>query len=307
MRWLLGIVCLCGVSFAPLLTATAPQGEAAHPTRRLLYPQDAADLKPALKEAVAELLTKRKEVPDPEQVSAAGVRVFVRVLPLKHVVDEKTSGLKDGARLGARPFVFLTTPEALYGKSLAGSFAAIGYSAEEAFLKNGGEKMAAVVFKYPGGFPVHPEGECLPEDGWDNRVYPATWDNLFCLTERMVRSGRSVVGLVAREDAPKKLSLRSEADKAFVLGYPKAGKDRLRRASYASLKGVGGADWEYRQLLERCWSASEHFRGDGRTKLTYGSPSGSQKGFPEFVGPNLALSDTGTLAVIYLGTLKISE
>jgi hypothetical protein len=305
----LGIVCLSVALLAPLVPVAVPQGEAVHPTRRLLYPANQANLNPALKETVGQLLAKRNEMPDPAQVHTAGANVFVRILQQRFVVDKETDQPVKDARLGSRPFVFLTLPEALHGRTLPQIFAAVGYSLEDAYLKNAGKEIAAVVFTYPEGYRVHPAGKRLPDEDWDRRIYPATWCNVFDLTEQMVRGSRFVVGSAGKDDAPKKLALTSEAEKAFVLGYPLAGKDRLRRATYAALQRTGGADWEYRQLLERCWGASEHFRGDGRTKLTFGSAPGSQRGFPEYLGPNLALAEAeaGALAVIYLGTLKISE
>jgi hypothetical protein len=302
-RILLGLVCVCGVCLSPLL----PQHEAARAKRRLISPPNPDAVDPALRKAVTELLADRKEVPDPAGVRAEGARVFVRILPSQYVLNDKTDEIQRESRLGPRPFVFLTVPEALYGKSLEGAFAAVGYSAEDAFLKNRGKQMAAAVFTYPEGYRVHPAGEPLPEDGWDRRIYPTTWNNLFDLTERMVRSGRFVIGPPGKDDSPTKLSLTSEAEKNFVLGYPRAGKDRLRRVSYAALKQTCGADWEYRQMLERCWGASEHFTGDGRTKLAFGSAPGVQRGFPEFVGPNITFGEAGTLAVIYLGKLEITE
>ena len=38
-----------------------------------------------------------------------------------------------------------------------------------------------------------------------------------------------------------------------------------KTVSYYQLKGIGGSDWVYRQLLQSKLSTFEHFRGNGRT------------------------------------------
>ncbi len=299
-RILLGLVCLGGVCLAPLV----PQREAAHPTRRLLYPADAGGLQAPLAPFVEKLLSaQEKPVSPPPHPDA--VQVFLRVVSKKFVLDG--AGLRKGAWLGSRPFVFLTLPDALYGKSLAKTFSDIGYSADEVLSDEVGEEKVALVFTYPAGVTLHRDRNGHLPDGWERKVYVPTWDNLFALAERLVRDGRVEIDPDDRRFVPDRLRLRGEREKWFVLGFPEAGKRRVKTSSYALLRDTGGADWEYRALLERSLSAAEHFGGDGYTRPTFGRRPLPRRGFPEFLGPNLPLDQAASLAVISLGALKFAE
>jgi hypothetical protein len=304
-RILLGIIVLCGACLAPLLPPAVPQREAAHPTRRLLYPPDAGQLNAALAPFVEKLLSPNEKKVSPPPPHPSDVRVFLRVVSKKYVVDGDK--LRKNAWLGSRPFVFLTLPETLYGKTLAESFSDIGYSADEVLSAETGEEKAALVFTYPDQVTLHPRrrGDLL--DGWERKVYVPTWDNLFALAERLVRAGRVEIDPTGQRFTPDRLRLRNEREKFFVLGFPEAGKRRIKANGYAALREAGGADWEYRALLERSLSAAEHFTGNGFIRPTFGRRPVPPRGFPEFLGPNMTLEQTAALAVIYLGALKIAE
>jgi hypothetical protein len=304
-RILLGIVGPCGACLALLLPPTAPQRETAHPTRRLLYPPDAGQLKPPLAPFVEKLLSPNEKKVSPPPPHPADVRIFLRVVSKKYVLDG--AKLRQNAWLGSRPFVFLTLPETLYGKTLAETFSDIGYSADEVLSAEVGEEKVALVFAYPEGITLHPHrGGELP-DSWERKVYVPTWDNLFALAERLVRAGRVEIDPMGQRFTPDRLRLRGERERHFVLGFPEAGKRRIKANGYAVLREIGGADWEYRALLERSLSAAEHFSGDGYIRPTFGRRPLPPRGFPEFLGPNLPIEQTAALAVIYLGKLQITE
>jgi hypothetical protein len=309
MRWrILG--CAAGMGLVAFLAwATAPQAPAADSTlgkprpRKLLYPADPRDLPPVLAPFVARLVSA-----DQPPVAGKALRptgVFLRIVSRRYVLDG--GKLREGAWLGARPFVFLTLPEAGYGRSLLHVFAAIGYSAEEVLTREVGVEKVALVFAYPDDICLHEgRGGRLPET-WQRRVFPATWDNLFALTDRLVTSKGYVEIRADNPFTPTRVLLRSEKERLFLASYPDSGRQRVKRSPYPVLRAAGGADWEYRALLERLLGASEHFKGNGRTKLTFGPKGKGEGGFPEFLGPNARLADLRRLAVIGLGTLAVSE
>jgi hypothetical protein len=104
-----------------------------------------------------------------------------------------------------------------------------------------------------------------------------------------------------------KLQLRSEKERYFLMGFPDAGKLRIKTSSYYALRDTKGADWEYRQFLERSMSLAEHYSGDGATKSTMLGQAKPPPGFPEFIGPNRLVVDLPEVAVIGLGALRVFE
>jgi hypothetical protein len=300
-RILIGIVCISGaVPFS-----AAPHQDANHPTRRLLIPAEASQVKATLAPFVEKLLSPNEKKLNPPPTHPADIRVFLRVVSKKYVLDG--TKLRKDAWLGSRPFVFLTMPETVYGKTLADIFSGIGYSADEVLSSELGEDKVALVFAYPEGITFHGRRSGELPDGWENKVYVPTWDNLFALAERLVGAGRVEIDTTGQRFAPDRLRLRSERERHFVLGFPESGKRRIKASGYAVLRETGGADWEYRALLERSLSAAEHFTGDGFIRPTFGRRPLPPRGFPEFVGPNLTLEQTAALAVISLGKLRINE
>jgi hypothetical protein len=300
---LLGIVGIFGAALAFL--PAAPQREGVQPARRLLYPLNPGQLKAPLVPFVEKLLSPDEKKVSPPPPQPADVRVFARVVSKKYVLDG--AGLRKNAWLGSRPFVFLTLPETLYGKTLAEVFSGIGYSADEVLSAEVGEEKVALVFSYPEEVTLHPHGNGELPAGWENKVYVPTWDNLFALAERLVAADRFVIDPKGDPFVPDRLRLRSEREKLFVLGFPEAGKRRIKAAGYSALRDTGGADWEYRALLERSLSAAEHFTGNGYTQPTFGARPLPRRGFPEFLGPNVPIDQTAALAVISLGALKVTE
>ena len=295
--------CAAGLLFAPLVTLAVQPPDAApkKPSpRRLVHPRDLSDVHPTVRPYVEGLLTRDKPF-NPDAVVRGGV--FLRVVSRAYAVDDRGE-ITDRAWLGSRPFVFLTTPEAAYGRTLLQTFSAIGYDPEDALEAEAGEDKVAVVFTYQDGMPTAGARACPLPDAWGRHVYPATWDNLFALAGRLA-AGADRVKILAEGSpfTPDQLLLRSERERSFLLGFPDAGRRRVAATPYGTLQDVGGADWEYRQLLERTLGASEHFRGDGLTKLTRSGQRPGRPGYPEFLGPNAKLRDLPAVAVVSLGSL----
>ncbi len=294
-----------------VVVATVPRvvssAEAANPpfARKLLYPTHPRDVPPTLKPYVEKLLATDQKAVDPAAAKFDGV--YMRILSRQYVLED--GKLKVDGWLGSRPFVFLTVPEVAYGRDLLGALAGIGYDLEDILDIEKGVEKVAVVFAYPETVrPSDVKNGVFPED-WSERVYSTTWDNTFSLIERMAGDKDRFVTIRPEGGGffPTKLQLRSERELLFLLGFPEEGKKRVKTTDYAALREVGGADWSYRQLIERLIGASEHFRGDGKTKLTLAGRSKPRAGYPEFLGPNSELSKLPMVAIVGLGTLRVEE
>jgi hypothetical protein len=275
------------------------------PVRKLLYPPERGQVPQVLKPHVERLLAADQKPIDPAAATCGGV--YARILSKQYAID--AGKLKAGGWLGSRPFVFLTVPEVAYGRDLLGVLAAIGYDLEDILEIEKGVEKVAVVFTFPEKVKTCDATDGALPDAWAERVYPTTWNNTLGLIDRMAADKARWV--VTRPDGdgfvPTKLQLRSEKELSFLLGFPDEGKKRVSTTDYAALREVGGSDWVYRQLIERLIGASEHFRGDGKTKLTLAGRRKPRAGFPEFLGPNTELKDLPAVAVVSLGTLRIEE
>jgi hypothetical protein len=163
--------------------------------------------------------------------------------------------------------------------------------------------MVVVVFRYPEGFTRSEvrDGR-LPEDV-SRQVLVPTWENTFVLLERLATNA----AIADKPVSADRLTLATERERHFLLGFPAAGRERVRKVPYAPLRETGGADWEYRSLLERKLGLSEHFTGTGFTRPAIGPPKGERRGLPEFVGPNLTLESFPDLAVVDFGAFRVSE
>src|SRR5262245_1410823 len=107
---------------APRAAAPGRAGDRRAP-RKLLYPSDPGRLAPVLAPVVKKLLSGEEGPASPRSARPSGV--FLRVVSRRFALDG--GKLKEGAWLGPRPFVFLTLPEAAYGRSLLQVLLAIGY------------------------------------------------------------------------------------------------------------------------------------------------------------------------------------
>lgn len=284
-----------------LALTTPALAQPAAGARKLLYPPPGTEVPAVLRPHIERIIAAEQKKPDPAAAKFDGA--YLRVVSRKYALDKDS---KPNGWLGARPVVFLTVPHAAYGPDGVSVLSALGYDPED-IIKSKGDEKVAIVFAFPDTVrPADPKADAFPDD-WDRRVFPSTWDNLFALTDRFsADKGRFVVNA---EDTflPGKFQFRSEKEAAFAAVYPAEGKARIQKTDYAGLRDTGGADWKYRALAQRLLGASEHFRGDGRTKLTVVGENESRVGFPEFLAPNAALQDLPAIAVVSLGTLQVND
>ncbi len=271
--------------------------------RELLYPET---LSGRLQEIASNIQNIRQpEIPYPDL--PAETEYFVRIAPRSHILTENNT-IKDDAILGTKPFVFLTIPQGIYGKSLLDVYLDIGYETEDIIRWQCGKDMVAIVFRYSENIRYSnvKDGQ-LPEK-WNNKVYSTTWDNMFSLFSRLADEAVIIPGKKG-EFAPEKMFFRNNALISFVSGFPEAGKQKIKTTGYAVLKAAGGANWTYRNLLEKKLSLFEHFRGNGFTLNEIKDPEGVQdkSGMPEFAGPNMKVRNLPEKAIIHLGKLKVED
>jgi hypothetical protein len=239
---------------------------------------------------------------------------FVRIAPRANILTADNQlmnsahpGQKD-AILGTQPFVFLTSPQSLYGRSLLEIYQDIGYEAEDILRWQRDRNMVAIVFRYPQhevSLATAAEQGQLPI-GWQNKVYVPYWDTMFSLFSHLAQNA-TVEPERQGEFSPDKMFFRSQEQKIFALLHGEIAKSRIKKSSYGELKARGGADWKYRQLLETKLSLFEHFRGTGRTQNEVFDREGQAHGLVEFVGPNRKLNQLAEVAVVDLGRLTISD
>jgi hypothetical protein len=273
--------------------------------REILYLSESPS--PAL-EAILETLQDPNTPPIPYADLPEESDYYARIAPREYVIAEPGT-LADNAILGTKPFVFITTPEGLYGKNLLQLYLDIGYEAEDILQWQRDKSMVAVIFRYEDDIARHPgRNGNLPAEHWNRRVYAPTWANIFPLFEKLAAKA-DVEPEQTGHFAPWRLFFQSQAEKGFVLGFPEAGKARIRATDYAVLRETGGADWVYRKLLEDKLSLFEHFRGNGRTLNELKDPMGERPdtGLHEFVGPNQTLAELPEIAVVTLGALRVTD
>lgn len=271
--------------------------------RALLYDQTTtADMKAAIA-ALRDPATPKTPYAQLERRSD----IFVRIAPRKVVVGADGK-LLDTAILGTKPFVFVSTPESVQGKSLLDIYLDIGYEAEDIIAWQRDQDMVAVVFRFPPAVTVSDVRDgALPQD-WQSHVYAPTWANAFVLFDRLAAAA-TIEPDRKGEFAPWQTFFRSEAEKAFVLDFPATSRQRITQTPYARLAALGGDDWKYRSLLETKLSLFEHFRGTGRTQNELEDRDGSKPdtGVLEFVGPNQKLPALPEVAVVHLGALTLRD
>ncbi len=271
--------------------------------RELLYP---AELRGELK-TVARRVQNLKKGKVPAAELRRDNRYFLRIAPRDYVLNDRGEPL-ESAVLGSKPFVFFTTPEGVYGKSLLEIYLDIGYVAADIIRFQRDMEMVAIIFRYPEHIKACGvrDGR-LPED-WKKHVIVPTWDNILVLFTNL--SAEATIDPDRRgEFAPSETFFRSEAEKSFVLSFPDDGKQRVKTVDYATLKAAGGADWAYRSLLENKLSVFEHFRGNGWTLNEIEDPNAlkPESGILEFVGPNMKLRELPEIAVVDLGKLIVRD
>ena len=221
---------------------------------------------------------------------------FLRLTERRYLLDSRDH-LLPAARLGGAPIVFLTVPEAAVGRTLYGLYSDLGYGADDV-LRQRGVPMVAVLFRYPDRVRIPDPWEAPTGPGWESRVYHPTWETVFELFANL--AGESRAGTFTHFP-----SLTTD-ERRLARFLPEARRRTVAALPYPLLRLSGGTDWEYRLLLERCLSLNSHFSGMGVTENTL-SPGDGRKGLPEFVGPDLPLSELAAMAVVDLGQLEFDE
>jgi len=265
--------------------------------RELLYSKSASG---KLQQIIATIRNPKSPVTPSDQLTRK-TEYFVRITPRKYIFTPDGK-LQDDARLGGNPFVFISTPESVYGLSLLDIYVGIGYEAEDIIRWQRDEDMVMMVFKYPNEIAASEiTNGRLPAD-WDKKVLIPTWPNMFSLFH-LLATPRPVT----QQLAPERTLILTDSERDFVLSFSATRKQRITKLAYAVLKEEGGPDWQYRSLLEQKLSLFAHFRGDGQTQNEVSDPDGVQAGLLEFVGPNWSLKELPELAIVHLGKLTMKD
>jgi hypothetical protein len=232
---------------------------------------------------------------------------FVRIAPRNRVLTADNKILETAVLAApSKPFVFLTTPEGIFGKSLLEIYEDIGYEAEGIIRDQQNEEMVAILFRYPNNITLSTVKDGNLDTDWPNRIYETTWDNMLSLFPQLVEDNQSA--LCRQPPVPSKRICLPKLDADFVISFPAEGKLLVKTARYRLLQGFGGSDWKYRKLLEDTLSVFEHFRGDGRTEnelLELRDKPDTPAQLPEVVGPNMKINSLREVAVIELGKMMI--
>ena len=249
--------------------------------------------------------TNHEKIPSDKLPPPAGY--FVRIAPRNRVLTPDNKILETAVLAApSKPFVFLTTPEGIFGKSLLEIYEDIGYEAEGIIRDQRNEEMVAVLFRYPNNITLSNITDGNLDSDWSNRIYGTTWDNLLSIFPQLVQDNQSDV--CRQGDVPSRRICLPKADADFVLSYPAEGKLLIKTARYRLLQAIGGSDWKYRKLLEDTLSVFEHFRGDGRTEnelLELRDKPDTPAQLREVVGPNMKINRLQEVAVVDLGRLMI--
>ncbi len=273
-------------------------GNALAQQRKVLYSNTTQNPSPELQEIIEKLCNIRtSQIPYnklPQQT-----KYFIRISERDYCVgfDPKTRSytLQNAAKLGTTPFVFITTPESIYGRSLLEIYQDIGYEAEEIISYQRGKDMVAIIFRYPNEYSFLEEKDGKLPNNWNKHVYIPTWQNMFSLLTAFALDKENLLSL-------------DEETKNFIIKFSDEGKQKVQHWPYGKLKEFNTDDWRYRELLEKKMSAFKHFRGNGRTQNEVSDHEGTKGlGLPEFVGPDFSLSQLPEVVIIDLGQLIISD
>lgn len=243
-------------------------------------------------------------VPDAELERS---EIYFRLTERRFVLDAQGK-VKEDAFLGGTPYVFLTVPQAGFGRSLYGIYSDLGYDAE-GILKQRGVEMVALVIRYQPEIRYLGEkkgGGPLAGADFKKYVYTPTWANAFALFARL--AGETAPASPSGKSAynPLVMQFDNEAQRELARFFPAERRSHLTLLPYNLLRAAGGPDWEYRQLLESKMSMNSHFRGVGLTENTL-SPADNRQGLPEFVGPNRQFKELQDYAVIGIGRMEFTE
>lgn len=293
------------VKFCLLYAVVSSLAFAQNTQRALLYPT-VDKLSPAMQVIVKEAQNLSRET-IPYEKMASTSQYYLRIAPRQYTLNDQNQIL-DSAILSTKPYAFVTTPEACYGKSLLDIYLDIGYEAEDIIKWQRDVPMVGIIFRLRDNVTLSDvlNGE-LPTD-WQTKVFVPTWDNVFSLLKALAQNA-TIDPTKKGEFAPSQLFFRDTALQQLAINFPTIGRERIKNVGYATLKATGGTDWAYRELLEQKLSIFEHFRGTGRTMNEIVDPQGNSKvsGVFEFVAPNSKLSALAEVAIIDLGKLQIQQ
>lgn len=227
-------------------------------------------------------------------------QVYFRITSRNYVYGQQGK-FNEEAVLGGGPYVFLTVPQAAYGRSLYEIYADLGYDAE-GVLRQRGQSMVGLVVQYQQDLKFSSERDGkgpLAGSDYYKYVYTPTWENSFTLFARLAES-EDPNGVLPY------LAFRGTSDRSMARFFPAERRTQIAVLPYAILRAAGGPDWQYRQLLENKMGMNSHFRGVGITENTL-SPGNDRTGLPEYVGPNRKFSELASYAVIDLGRMEFKE
>lgn len=290
--------------FTVILLFSLDLGDVLAQQRELLYSKSASGKLQEITETIRNFKTAKK-IPYNQLIGTTDY--FVRIASRGDILTGNNE-VGDNAYLGGKPFVFITTPESIYGRSLLEIYEDIGYTAREILRWQRNEDMVAIVFRFPDGISVSNirDGR-LPTD-WSQHVYIPTWDNVFALFHQLA-SAAAVKPFEQIGGDCEKMSFQTEADKSLVLSFPAKGRERIKATGYCELKAIKGPEWEYREILEKQLYISEHFTGNGRThnEMLDSEYEQPMAGLYEFLGPNSKIRDLPEVAIVHLGRLTIGD
>lgn len=291
--------------FALLVLCLAPEATFAQKRKLLAERNLSTQLK-----AIVEKIQSENESIVPYDKLSPHTKYFARITKRKYLLDDKLQ-IKDSGWLGGTPFVFFTTPEGLYGKTLSQILLEIGFEAEDIVrqtLNNNqrADEDVVILFRFPKSIQRWEGRDGKLPAQWKQHFYVPTWQNEFSLFGRLAGEA-NIRKAPPGSFAPEKTFFHSEQEKQFAISYPSSGKKRIQSTPYAHLKATGGADWQWRRLLEDKLNLSEHFRGTGRTWNEVLDPDNTKPhaGLFEFVGPNVRIKELPEFAIVDLGSLNV--
>lgn len=223
---LLSIITLCLILVVPTLALA--EG------RTLLYPANADELSEELRGMADKIIdpnTKKVWLDDMQPG-----KYFAR-LTEKRFIIASDGARNDGAVLGVRPYVFITVPQTFYGRQLFEGYSSLGYGVENV-LANSRKQQALMVFRYPDDIQLSPvRNGKIPAENFRSYIYVPVWPNVFPLFTKLSRNAVIATGGFH----PYDVVFANQRDRMFALSFPKAGRERIKIASYTELEAAGGA------------------------------------------------------------------
>ena len=213
-----------------LLLSTATSAQDSYPERKLIAIQSNSDEFRQIVDAIRD--PSRKMIPDTDLKPSD---IYVRLTERRFVL--KDDEFTDEAYLGGKPYVFLTVPQASYGRSLYEIYSDLGYDAE-GILKQRNKTMVALVLRYKADIKFSPErfgNGPLDKENFRKYVYVPTWENGFALFARLAgetvppNSKDSVLYTSFGDDANRHRTVLSSGKKGAHCSVTLSGASHGRR------------------------------------------------------------------------------